>query len=66
MVLWRGRQVSNVKIINDSYIWLQGNIGLRGGSRDDGRFDASDTTLAIWFNLTDQTLTEERTLQIGL
>ena len=53
----------NVKIINDSYIWLQGNIGLRGGSgRDDGRFDASDTTLAIWSNLTDQTLTEERTL----
>jgi len=53
----------NVKIINDSYIWLQGNIGLRGGSgRDDGRFDASDTTLAIWSNLTDQTLTEERSL----
>ena len=27
----------NVKIINDSYIWLQGNIGLRGGAgRDDG------------------------------
>ena len=53
----------NVKIINDSYIWLQGNIGLRGGQgRDDGYFEKTDTTLAIWSNLTDATLTEERSL----
>tara|TARA_Y100001935_G_scaffold115713_1_gene95765 strand:+ start:80 stop:2038 length:1959 start_codon:yes stop_codon:yes gene_type:complete len=53
----------NVKIINDSYIWLQGNIGLRGGQgRDDGRFGTDETTLAIWSNLTDAILTQERQL----
>ena len=51
----------NVKVINDSYIWLQGNNGaepLEFG----GFIDQTDTTLAIWSNLNDQTLTEERTL----